>query len=120
MQPSDRRPKWLFDAVQAIGAAREFVGDTPLDAYERSLLLRSAVERQLDILGEASARLLKAEPTWAERWPALRLAVGLRNRIIHGCDAVDDETVWRTVVEDLSDLEVQLQQALDTWNAPPP
>lgn len=39
------------------------------------------------------------------RIPATRLAVGLRNRIIHGCDVVDNETVYRTVIDDLPALE---------------
>lgn len=44
-----------------------------------------------------------------ERLPATRMAVGLRNRIIHGYDAVDDETVYRTVTDDLPSLGAALQ-----------
>lgn len=108
--PLDRRPKWLFDAVTAVEAAQVFVAGLDLPAYEASLLVRSAVERQLEILGEAGVRL-------AEQIPALRLAIGLPNRIIHGYDTVDDETVWRTVQDDLPELGRQLRAMLPQ---PPP
>ena len=50
---SERRPKLLFDAVAAIAAAQSFVDGLGLAAYEGNLMLRSATERQLEILGEA-------------------------------------------------------------------
>ncbi|MCA0175572.1 MAG: DUF86 domain-containing protein [Proteobacteria bacterium] len=108
----DRRPKWLFDAVMAVEAAQAFVVGLDLPGYEASLLVRSAVERQLEILGEAGVRLLRDDPTLTEQVPALRLAIGLRNRIIHGYDTVDDETVWRTVQDDLPALGTQLRAML--------
>lgn len=40
------------------------------------------------------------------------MAIGLRNRIIHGYDAVDDETVYRTVIDDLLALRTALQAEL--------
>ncbi len=100
----DRRLKLLVDGLKAIEAAYGFIGSTALVDYEANLMLRSAVERQLEILGEACARLAKVQSTLFVDVPATRLAVGLRNRIIHGCDAIDDETVYRTVTEDLAGL----------------
>jgi len=107
----DRRLKLLVDALGAIDAAVSFMAGRDLIAYEADLLLRSAVERQLEILGEACTRLAKEHPGLFEEIPAARLAVGLRNRIIHGYDAVDDETVHATVLEDLP----RLRQALAAW-----
>ena len=110
---ADRRPKLLFDAITAIQAAQEFVAGLDLPAYRADRLRRSAVERQLEILGEAAARLLKEDAAMADRMPALRLAVGMRNRIIHGYDGVDDETVFRTVGDHLPELLGHLQRWLD-------
>jgi uncharacterized protein with HEPN domain len=107
----DRRPKLLLDAMRAIDAAMAFVGEKSLDDYEADLQLRSAVERQLEVLGEACARLSREHAALFEEVPQARLAVGLRNRIIHGYDAVDDETVFRTVRDDLSGLKT----AFDVW-----
>lgn len=47
-----------------------------------------------------------------ERVPNLKLAIDLRNRIIHGYDAVDDEIVYLTVMEDLDALKANLSQLL--------
>ncbi|HSW07184.1 DUF86 domain-containing protein [Aquabacterium sp.] len=105
----DRRPKLLVDALGAIDAAMSFAIGKSLESYEADLLLRSGVERQLEILGEACARLVKEHDALFNEIPATRLAVGLRNRIIHGYDAVDDETVFRTVQDDLPGLRATLQ-----------
>jgi uncharacterized protein with HEPN domain len=74
-------------------------------------MLRSAVERQLEILGEACSRLDKLDANWAYTVPDIRLAIGLRNRIIHGYDAVDDAMVYETVQEDLPALRAVLATA---------
>ena len=97
----ERRPKLLVDALAAIDAASIFAQGQSLESYEANLMLRSAVERQLEILGEACARLVHEDSEMLELVPAARLAIGLRNRIIHGYDTVDDETVFRTVSDDL-------------------
>jgi uncharacterized protein with HEPN domain len=110
---ADRRLKLVYDAIAAIDPARSFLGETDFEGYCASLLLRSAVERQLEILGEAAARLDRLDAGACARMPALRLATGLRNRIIHGYDAVDDEIVYRVVREDLPALQQALQGELD-------
>lgn len=112
---ANRTPKLLLDALQAVQAAEEFLHGVSLPAYQQDRMRRSAVERQLEILGEACARLSKLDARWLEWLPQAKLAIGLRNRIIHGYDAVDDELVYLTVREDLAPLSRQLQQHLDAW-----
>ncbi len=88
-------------------------------SYAADELRKSAVERQLEIIGEALNRLRKADPEVAQRIPDISRIVGLRNILAHGYavvdDAVvdDDAVVWSavsermpallTVVEDLPD-----------------
>jgi uncharacterized protein with HEPN domain len=91
---NDRAPKLLFDAITAIDTALEFLGGHDLAAYIADRMRRSAVERQLEILGEACSRLEKLDDNWSATIPDIRLAVGLRNRIIHGYDGVDDAMVF--------------------------
>lgn len=110
---AERRPKLLFDALTAITAAQLFILGKTFEDYARSLLLRSAVERQLEILGEACTRLASIDGSVFEHVPQARLAIGLRNRIIHGYDAIDDETVYLTVLQDLEPISAQLQAWLD-------
>ena len=110
---AERRPKLLFEAIAAIEAAVTFVGSANQAQYDANLLLRSGVERQLEILGEACVRLAKEDDTLLTQLPACRLAIGMRNRIIHGYDAVDDETVYRTVLDDLPALRDELAAYLE-------
>lgn len=113
---SDRRPKLLFDAIGASAAARSFLAGVTLAEYEADLLRRSATERQFEILGEACARLAREDAARCDLIPAARTAVGMRNRIIHGYDAVDNETVYRTVLDDLPALEAALRAWLSEFD----
>jgi uncharacterized protein with HEPN domain len=108
----ERRPALLFDAIEAIRAARRFTHGMALESYRENLLVRSAVERQLEILGEACTRLQREDAPLVSSIPGARLAIGLRNRIIHGYDTVDDVTVYATVRDDLPELESRLTEVL--------
>lgn len=110
---TNKAPKLLLDALGAISSAREFVAGVSLDHYAVDKMRRSAVERQLEILGEACSRLARLEPNFLNSVTNLKLAIDLRNRIIHGYDAVDDEIVYLTVTEDLAELQAALTRLLD-------
>lgn len=105
---SDPRLKHLLDAVQAIRFAREFVGGRSLGEYSGDAMCRSAVERQLEVLGEAFVRLQRDDPGAATRLSAVPFAIGLRNRLIHRYDGVDDGLVHACVRQDLPELESEL------------
>jgi len=109
---TDKTPKLLVDALGAIALAQEFIAGCSLDGYTQDKMRRSAVERQLEIVGEACARLARMEPALIDAVTNLKLAIDLRNRIIHGYDSVDDEIIYFTVVEDLPSLRLDLTQLL--------
>ena len=109
---TDRVPKLLVDALGAIEAVQEFVAGISLADYAADKMRRSAVERQLEILGEACSRLAKLEPAMVDSVANLKLAIDMRNRIIHGYDSVDDEIVYFTVVGDLDRLRADLTKLL--------
>lgn len=111
---NERLQKHLLDALEAAQAALEFVGDTDAAHDASNRMLRSAVERQLMVLGEASRRAIDAEPGLRERLPDLVYAVGLRNRLVHGYDTVDDEIVHDTICSDLPGLVVALRVLMET------
>ena len=67
-------------------------------------MLRSGVERPLEIVGEALSQLSKVAPQIAARLDGVGKAIGLRNSLIHGYTVIDHSTIWRTVVEDLPPL----------------
>jgi uncharacterized protein with HEPN domain len=76
-------------------------------------MLRSAVERQFEIIGEALRQLEKTAPDLARELPELQQAIAFRNILIHGYTAIDDRTVWRTIKESLPVLRAGLAALLD-------
>lgn len=109
---TDKTPKLLVDALGAIESAREFVAGASFAQYTQDKMRRSAVERQLEILGEACGRLARLDPSLLDSITDLKLAIDLRNRIIHGYDAVDDEIVYLTVTQDMAALQQALARCL--------
>ncbi len=115
---SSRLPKHLHDALTAACQAMEFVGSLDAAGYAVSALVRSAVERQLEILGEACRRALDEDPALRDRIPEAPLAVALRNRIIHGYDRVEHAIVFETVKRDLPFLAQRLKAELAQYPVP--
>ena len=72
--------------------------------YEQDVLLRSAVERQFEIVGEALGGMLRADADLAERIPDLARIVAFRNVLIHGYASVDDRLVWQVATERIQPL----------------
>jgi uncharacterized protein with HEPN domain len=75
-------------------------------------MTRDAVERRLGIIGEALSRAAVLEPRLVDRVPELRQIVGLRNRVIHGYDAVDDEIICDVVQHELPRLHARVAELL--------
>lgn len=98
---NDRSAKLLWDVRRAAGRAIEFLDGLPLDAYLANALVRSAVERQIGIIGDALAELRRRDPTAAQQVPRLNEIIGTRNILIHGYDTVDDAKVWTIVTSNL-------------------
>jgi uncharacterized protein with HEPN domain len=110
--------KRLLDALNACRAIQSFVADRTFSEYERNLMLRSAVERQFEIVGEALHRAESDDPGLSELIPDLNRIVGMRNRIIHGYDSVDDQLLWHTIQTHVPPLAQRLVQLLESDEAP--
>lgn len=109
----ERDPRaYLWDAKQGADAIIEFVKGRSVDDYLANRMLRSAVERQFEIIGEALRQLEKTAPDLARELPELRQAVAFRNILIHGYTTIDDRTVWGTIEESLPDLHSRLNALL--------
>ena len=103
----------LNDIAEACAAAGRFTAGKDFARYQLDEMLRAAVERKLEIIGEAFTKLEDADPSLAEQFPALRKIVDLRNRIIHGYDCVDEELIWDVVQNKLPALQRQVRQILE-------
>lgn len=104
--------KRLYDALQAGRMIAQFTDGRTFEDYESDAMLRAAVERKFEIIGEALKLAEVADASVVESIPDLRKIVGMRNRIIHGYDAVDNETIWNVVRVHLPQLSMQLAAAL--------
>ena len=76
--------KYLYDIQQACQKIQNFTRECSLADYEANEMLRSAVERQLEVVGEALNRLLRMKPDLEASISQARRVIGLRNRLIHG------------------------------------
>lgn len=106
--------KWLFDAHQASQNIREFLIEKDFEDYSADLMLRSAVERQFEILGEALKRIRDKDEGFLETsiigW---RGAISFRNILAHGYEHIDDDIVWSIISDDLSDLVESIEKHLN-------
>lgn len=103
---------FLWDVRQATQRIEAFVRGREREDYLADPMLRSAVERQFEIIGEALNQLSKAAPGIAARIPDLARAVAMRNVLIHGYARVDNEAVWRTVQHNLPTLRACIAELL--------
>ncbi len=93
MKPPDVR-KCLFDILEACRLIQQFTAGKTFADYAADALLRSGVERQSAIAGEALGQALRADPGLAERVTAAGRIIAFRNRLIHGYASVSNEVVW--------------------------
>ena len=111
-----RRPevrKHLFDVAEACALIDRFTAGKTFEDYEDDPLLRSGVERQFEIVGEALSRLFQLSPDLLPRVTDARRIVAFRNRLIHGYASVSNEVVWGVVEGNLAVLRREIQALLD-------
>lgn len=86
--------KYLYDVQQAAIRIAAFTTGKRLEDYRGDAMLRSAVERQFEIIGEALAQLAKLDESLVLRIGEHRRIIAFRNILIHGYAEVDDRLVW--------------------------
>jgi len=107
-----RDPKsLLWDARNAATASADMTAGKTFKNFDGDIVLRSAVERQFEIVGEALRQLDRLDATLAARIPDLRQIVAFRNILIHGYALMDRARVWRAV-EDHLPLRAALEDLL--------
>ncbi len=89
--------KYLHDISQAAGYITQFTAGRTYEEYRADPMLRSAVERQFEIIGEALNQLLQREPNLKEEISDTSRIIAFRNRLIHGYTNVSDAVVWGVV-----------------------
>ena len=104
--------KYLFDIWRAVKLLTDFTAGKAFADYEHDAMLRSAVERQFEIIGEATAKLARQDEALAARIGEYRRIVAFRNILIHGYADVDDRLVWDVVETKLPALRRDVARLL--------
>ena len=93
-----KSPKLPDDIVRSCRFIEEDTAGMSLDDYLKSRVVRQAVERNLEIIGEAAIRMRAVDPVTAGEITDIHQIIGLRNRLAHGYnDEIDDRIVWQSV-----------------------
>lgn len=103
---------WLYNILNAIIEIEGFFTDATkiFTNYQNDLKTKRAVERNLEIIGEALSRILKKDETLPIS--NSRKIVDTRNRIIHGYDSVSDEVIWGIIIKYLPILKNEVENLL--------
>jgi uncharacterized protein with HEPN domain len=103
---------WLYDILNAVIEIESFIEDLPeeFNAYQNDLKTRRAIERNLEIIGEALNRILKKSISVSIT--NARKIVDTRNRIVHGYDSLSDEMIWSIVLYEIPILKHEVSLLL--------
>ena len=104
--------KYLYDIQQATILLAQFTANIQFADYERDAMLRAAVERQFEIIGEALAQLARLDKSVAVRISDYRRIVAFRNILIHGYRQVDNRLVWDAITSRLPPLRQEVAMLL--------
>jgi uncharacterized protein with HEPN domain len=103
--------KYLTDIKESIESIYDFLGEKrDFNIYKSNKLLRRGIERELEIIGEATSRILKLDSN-IDILESRRI-VDLRNWVIHGYDKVDDVIIWGIISRDIPKLKEQVDLLL--------
>jgi uncharacterized protein with HEPN domain len=106
----------IVDCCDAIAAALEGVD---LAGYESSRTIRSAVEREFTIIGEAVNSLSRVDPGLSARISHARMIVGFRNQLVHDYPAILDSAVWAIARNDAPVLRAECEALMDELQGAP-
>jgi uncharacterized protein with HEPN domain len=104
---------WLYDILQSINEIDSYYENKPriFEEYVSDIKTKRAIERDLEIIGEAANRILKKDKNF--KLDNVEKIIGTRNRIIHGYDKISDDLIWSIVINHLPKLKNEVTRQLD-------
>ncbi|MFM8493249.1 MAG: DUF86 domain-containing protein [Bacteroidota bacterium] len=106
-----RIQSWLHDISKSIDEIFLFLGERrDFKSYLNDIKTKKAVERNLEIIGEAVYRILKVDNEF--ELENAKNIIGTRNRIIHSYDNLSDEIIWTIISRELPELKIQIEEIL--------
>jgi uncharacterized protein with HEPN domain len=105
----DKIKTWLFDILSATIEIESFFeeGQRKFEHYVKDIKTKRAVERNLEIIGEAMNRILEKDSNF--KLTNARKIVDTRNRIIHGYDSISDDVIWGIIINHLPKLKAEVE-----------
>jgi uncharacterized protein with HEPN domain len=110
---------FLWDVQFACRNVLDFVRDATYERFSSDLLLRSAVERQLQNMGEALAQLARTDRALAAQIPEHRQIIAFRNVLVHRYAILDQRIVWRVIRSDVPALLGAIDSLMAGMGPPP-
>jgi Uncharacterized conserved protein len=103
---------WLYDILQSIKEVESYYSDRPkkFEEYVSDFRTKRAVERNIEIIGEAVNRILKRDKNFELN--NARQVIGTRNRIAHGYDKITDDLIWSIIINSLPKLKEEVEDLL--------
>lgn len=111
----ERILKWLYDVKLSIEEIDSFFEgqERNLFKYKNSLILKRAVERNLEIIGEAINRIKQRDPEFLQKISEANSIIGLRNHVIHSYDTISDESIWSILTNHLPKLKTEVNSLIE-------
>lgn len=111
MPPDDRNPAYLWDIIEAAKDVQQFIKDVAWHEYVQNRMLKSAIERKLEIIGEASRRISE---TFRRDHPEVpwKSMIGLRNVLAHEYGEILHERLWHVATNLIPTLIEQLTKLM--------
>jgi uncharacterized protein with HEPN domain/predicted nucleotidyltransferase len=109
----ERILKWLFDIKLSIKEIDSYFENHGNDffKYRQNLMMKRAVERNLEIIGEAMNRIITRDSSFEEKITNAKAIIGLRNHVIHSYDNVSDENIWAILTNHLPKLKLEIDKS---------
>ena len=110
----DKVKKYILDIKESVASIEEFLGGTrDFNLYKNNKMLKRAIEREFEIIGEAMNRIEKLDDRI--NISSKHQIISMRNRVIHGYDKIDDEIIWGTIVRHLPILKTEIGLLVATF-----
>jgi uncharacterized protein with HEPN domain len=110
----ERILKWLYDIKLSIDEIDSFFEAEGKDffKYKNNVMLKRAVERNLEIIGEAVNRITTRDHSFTKKISNAKAIIGLRNQVIHAYDSISDENIWSILTNHLPKLKVEVDSLI--------
>lgn len=105
----------LYNIKIAVEEIDGYFGNQEMDftEYRENTMLKRAIERNLEIIGEAVNRILKRDNSFENHISNAKSIIALRNQVIHAYDNISDENIWSILINHLPKLKSEVDTIIE-------